>query len=187
VPEPPTPPESPGAALVPSPREGRPPFALWLRKWRRGRDLTQGQAADLVGYSRNLWAQLETGGREPSTEFLERLAAHAGLSARVLAQWAHDNGPEPEGPPPHATPHPAPERVPRPPYPPYPGYPGYPPYPPPYPPYPAYPEYPRYPDYPTPRPRARRRRPRRPRHRVNKGLTWTGEERLQSGPGGGGG
>jgi transcriptional regulator with XRE-family HTH domain len=174
VPDPPTPPDSPGAALVPSPREARPPFAQWLRKWRRGRDLTQGQAAELVGYSRNYWAQMEGGGKEPSAEFLDRLAPHTGLSGRVLAQWAHDNGPEPDlgqgqtHPPPRRD---AAESPPAPPYPPYPGYPGYPPYPPPYPPYPAYPEYPRYPDYPPRGPRARRRRPRPPGRSVNKPLT----------------
>jgi transcriptional regulator with XRE-family HTH domain len=169
MPEPPEPPPAPPAPLVPASPEGRSPFAQWLRRWRRSRDLTQEQAGEVVGYSRNLWAQLETGSKLPSAAFLAALARHSGLSARVLADWANGVGPDPDGEPPsRRRPDPPPGA---PPYPPYPGYPGYPPYPPPYPPYPAYPEYPRYPDYPTQRPRAGRRRPRPPRRRVNTPLT----------------
>src|SRR4029453_8669519 len=119
MPEPTDPPEPPGAALVPSPREGRPPFAQWLRKGRRGRDLTPRHAAGVVGDSRNYWAQLETGSKEPSLDFLDRLAPHTGLSGQVLAQWAHDNGPEPDLGPGHPHPPPRREAAEPPPAPPY--------------------------------------------------------------------
>jgi transcriptional regulator with XRE-family HTH domain len=167
APEPP--PSDAGTALVPAGPPERPPFALWLRKWRRHRDLSQQRAAELVGYSRNYWAQLETGRRGPTVDFLEHLAHHAGLSAQVLADWAIHGGPAPEngraaeGGAAPGTPEAPPAPTPAPPYPPYPGYPGYPPYPTPYPPYPAYPAYPEYPAYPGGRRARLRRRPRQPR------------------------
>jgi transcriptional regulator with XRE-family HTH domain len=162
-----------GTALLPH-VPFRPPFAQYLRRWRRTRELSQQQAAELIGYSRNYWTRLESGDRPPTRGFLERLAVHAGLSARALADvasWAL----EPETVAPAGT---DVERAPRerprspdpaPTYPPYPGYPAYPPPPAPFPPYPAYPAYPRYPDAPPNghphngrRPRRRPRPPKRP-------------------------
>ena len=153
-----------GGALVPvaegpsqpglHPQGGaRPPFAVWLRRWRRTRDLSQHQAAELLGYSRNYWVRLESGDRPPTTEFLTRLAPHTGLSTQALAVVA---GTALEAPP-VAEPG-QPSGAPGGPagYPPYPEYPSYPP---PFPPYPAYPPYPRYPEYPD------RRRNGHPKHR----------------------
>lgn len=55
-------------------------FRSWVRRQRKGLDLTQAELAERLGYSPQLIQKIESGRRRPSKQFVEALVRHLGLA-----------------------------------------------------------------------------------------------------------